>query len=204
MVKLPESPALQSLNPILISEVLRVGGRLAKAKISFEAKHPAILPRNHQLTLLIIQDCHAIRVGHQGLNATLNCLMQRYWVISPTAAVKAVINKCLLCKKANAEPETQMMSDLPLARLQVNESPFTHTGVDYFGPIMVKQRRSELKRYGCIMTCMTTRAIHLEVAHDLTTSSFLNALRRFISRRGNIQHLHSDNGSNFVGAESHA
>ena len=201
VVKLPESPALQSLNPILISEVLRVGGRLAKAKISFEAKHPAILPRDHQLTHLIIQDCHARRVGHQGLNATLNCLMQRYWVISPTAAVKAVINKCLLCKRANAKPETQMMSDLPLARLQVNESPFTHTGVDYFGPIMVKQRRSELKRYGCIMTCMTTRAIHLEVAPDLTTSSFLNALRRFISRRGNIQHLYSDNGSNFVGAE---
>ena len=94
-----------------------------------------------------------------------------------------------------------MMSDLPPARLQLNEAPFTHTGVDYFGPIVIRQRRSELKRYGCIMTCMTTRAIHLEVAPDLTTSSFLNALRRFIARRGNIQHLYSDNGSNFVGAE---
>ena len=98
-------------------------------------------------------------------------------------------------------PETQMMSDLPPARLQLNEAPLTHTGVDYFGPIVIRQRRSELKRYGCIMTCMTTRAIHLEVAPDLTTSSFLNALRRFIARRGNIQHLYSDNGSNFVGAE---
>ena len=154
VVKLAESPALQWLYPILISEVLRVGGRLAKAKLSFEAKHPAILPRDHHLTHLIIQDCNARRVGHQGLNATLNYLLQRYWVISPTTAVKEVINKCLLCKRANAKPETQMMSDLPLARLQVNESPFTHTEVDYFGPIMVKQRRNELKRYGCIMTCM--------------------------------------------------
>ena len=201
LVKLPKLPNLLSLNPVLISGVMRVGGRLANAKISFEAKHPAILPRDHHLTRLIIQDCHVCRVGHQGLNATLKCLMQRYWVISPTAAVKAVVNKCLPCKRANAKPETQMMSDLPPARLQLNEAPFTHTGVDYFGPIVIRQRRSELKRYGCIMTCMTTRAIHLEVAPDLTTSSFLNALRRFIARRGNIQHLYSDNGSNFVGAE---
>ena len=143
-MKLPESPALQLLNSVLISEVLRVGGRLAEAQISFEAKHPAILPRDHHLTHFIIQDCHARRVGHQGLHATLNCLMQRYWVISPTTAVKTLINKCLLCKRANAKPETQMMSVLPSARLQVHESPFTHNGVDYFGPIMIKLR-SELK-----------------------------------------------------------
>ena len=106
LVKLPKLPNLLSLNPVLISGVMRVGGRLANAKISFEAKHPAILPRDHHLTRLIIQDCHVCRVGHQGLNATLNCLMQRYWVVSPTAAVKAVVNKCLPCKRANAKPET--------------------------------------------------------------------------------------------------
>ena len=51
------------------------------------------------------------------------------------------------------------------------------------------------------MTCMTVRAVHLEAAPDLTTSSFMNALRRFIARRGTVKYLHSDNGSNFVSAD---
>ena len=92
------------------------------------------------------------------------------------------------------------MADLPPARLEAKKPPFTHTGVDYSGPIIVKHGRSELN-YGCIMTCMTVRAMHLEVAPDLTTSSFINALRRFIARRGTVKYLYFDNGSKFVGAE---
>jgi len=94
-----------------------------------------------------------------------------------------------------------MMADLPKARLEIHEPPFSSTGIDYFGPIIVKQRRSKVKRYGCIFTCMTSRAIHLELATDLSTSSFINALRRFVARRGPVQRIFSDNGTNFVGAE---
>ena len=94
-----------------------------------------------------------------------------------------------------------MMAELPQARLKVLEPPFSSCGVDYFGPLTVKQRRSERKRYGCLFTCLTSRAIHLEVAADLSTSSFINCLRRFVSRRGPVSHIFSDNGTNFVGAE---
>ena len=68
-------------------------------------------------------------------------------------------------------------------------------------PFLVKQGRSRIKRYGCIFSCLTTRAVHIEVASDLSTDSFINALRRFIARRGQPDEIFSDNGTNFVGAE---
>ena len=124
--------------------------------------------------------------------------MQRYWVEGPTSLIKRALKECLFCRRRNAKHEVQVMADLPPAQLEPEEPPFTHTGIDYFRPIMVKHGRSELKRYGCIMT---VRAVHLVVAPDLTTSSFINALRRFIARRGTVKYLYSDNRSNFVGAE---
>ena len=70
--------------------------------------------------------------------------------------------------------------------------------VDYFGPFLIKQGRSQVKRYGCIFTCLAMRAIHIEVAHSLDAESFLCAFSRFASRRGNPKAVYSDNGSNFV------
>ena len=92
------------------------------------------------------------------------------------------------------------MQSLPKDRLQV-ASPFTKVGVDYFGPIMVKHSRKHEKRYGCVFTCLVTRAVHLEVARSLETDSFINALRRFVGRRGLPSDIYSDNGTNFVGAD---
>ena len=92
------------------------------------------------------------------------------------------------------------MSDLPDDRLEPS-APFTYVGVDYFGPWIVKEGRKEMKRYGVIFTCLSSRAIHLETANSLDTSSFINALRRFISIRGPVRQLRSDRGTNFIGAE---
>lgn len=79
--------------------------------------------------------------------------------------------------------------------------PFTNVGVDYFGPIQVKRGRTTLKRYGVLFTCMTSRAVHIEVASSLDTDSCIDALRRFICRRGQVKLIRSDNGTNFVGAQ---
>jgi hypothetical protein len=79
--------------------------------------------------------------------------------------------------------------------------PFTCVGVDLFGPFLVKQRRSQVKRYGVLFTCITTRAIHLEVAHSLDTDSFLGAFSWFLARRGTPEKMFSDRGTNFVAAE---
>ena len=91
------------------------------------------------------------------------------------------------------------MADLPIDRLEP-APPFAYCGVDYIGPWLTKQGRKDIKRYGVLFTCMTSRAIHLLVAHTLETDPFLNALRWFICRRGLVRQLRSNRGTNFIGA----
>lgn len=93
------------------------------------------------------------------------------------------------------------MVDLPRDRVLPDEPPFTNTGVDYFGSFRVTRGKSIVKRYGVIFTCMAIHAVHIKVASSLETDSFICALRRFIARRGQVKIVHSDNGTNFVGAE---
>ena len=79
---------------------------------------------------------------------------------------------------------SQKMADLPKERVTPGQPLFSHVGIDYFGPFMEKQGRSQVKRYGCIFTCLTIRAVHIEIGHSLETDSFINTLRQLIARRG--------------------
>ena len=127
----------------------------------------------------------------------LNCVRD----IGSLVPVRRILSKCITCRRLNAQPVSQQMADLPSERLTPDEPPFTRVGEDYFGPFEVRSRRSVVKRYGVIFTCLAIRAIHIEVAPSLDTDSFINALRHFIARRGQVQELRSDNGTNFIGAE---
>ena len=122
-----------------------------------------------------------------------------YWLINCTSAFKSVISKCLECRKLRGKICQQKMGNLPADRLSEGHS-FTCCGVDMFGPFLVKDGRSIQKSYGAMFTCLTSRAVHIEVTSNLTTDSFIQVLRRFISRRGNLRMIRSDNGTNFVGA----
>ena len=93
----------------------------------------------------------------------------------------------------------QLMSELPSDRLQ-ESPPFTCSGVNLFSPFTIRNYRKALDRYGVMFTCLCSRAIPIEIAYSLETDSFILSLRRFIGRRGNIQLMRSDNGTNFVGA----
>ena len=196
-----DSP-LQRLDPFIDeSGVMRVGGRIRQSCDSFEVKHPVILPRQSHITQLLIQYFHD-RVQHQGRGITTNELRSNgYWIIGCSAVVSSIIYHCLTCRKLRGRTLDQKMADLPNDRLDP-APPFSYCGVDYFGPFYVKEGRKELKRYGVVFTCFTSRAVHLEVANSLDTDSFINALRRFICIRGPIRHLRSDRGTNFIGAES--
>ena len=92
------------------------------------------------------------------------------------------------------------MADLPTDRT-IDEPPFTNCGVDMFGPFLIKEGRKDLKRYGALFTCLSSRAVHIECTCNHETNSFRQALHCFVAQRGNIRVLCSDNGSNFVGAQ---
>ena len=192
---------IHNLKPILDKDLLRVGGRLSRAaSMSEEEKHPVILAKDFHISNLILRHVHQ-ETGHGGRNYMLSRLRQRYWIPGATVSIRKIISKCVVCRRMNTTPAQQLMADLPVDRVSPDQPPFTYVGVNYFGPFGVKRGRSVVKRYGVIFTCLTLRAIHLEVASSLDTDSFINALRRFTARRGQVKELRSDNGTNFVGAQ---
>ncbi|RXN21863.1 hypothetical protein ROHU_023747 [Labeo rohita] len=93
------------------------------------------------------------------------------------------------------------MAELPRERVEAS-APFLYVGMDCFGPFSVKRLRKEYKRYGIIFTCLSSRAVHIEMLEDLSTDAFINALRCFISLRGAVRQLFCDCGTNFVGARN--
>lgn len=181
--------------------VLRVGGRLHQAELPYDVRHPVLLPKKAHLTDLVIRHFHQ-RTGHQGRARThAEIRSSGYWIVNGSSLIGYHISKCVTCRKLRASPQQKVMAELPTDRFE-QVPPFTFSAVDYFGPFYIKEGRKEMKRYGVLFTCMASRAIHLEIATSLTTDSFLNAYRRLVCRRGPIQQLRSDQGTNFVGAKN--
>jgi hypothetical protein len=179
--------------------LLRVGGRIRRACVAIDAKHPILLPKQSHVTTLIIRDQHH-SLGHAGRNHVLSSLRNKFWIINANACVRNVLYRCVICRKLREPVTTPKMADLPSDRVE-QSPPFSNVGIDYFGPFIVKEGRKTMKRYGALFTCLVSRAVHIETAISLETDSFINALRRFIARRGPPQLIRSDNGTNFRGAE---
>jgi hypothetical protein len=192
---------LRNLNPIFVDGVLRVGGRLQRASICYNASHPVILPQKHPVTQLIINHYHQME-GHVGSSQVLATIRQIFWILQSPSAVKQIVRRCFTCRRWNSRPIEQMMSPLPEARVTPEEPVFSSVGIDYFGPLFVKLKRSVVKRYGCVFTCLVIRAIHIEVSYDLSTDSFIQAFMRFVSRRGPPTKVFSDKGTHFKGVET--
>lgn len=87
-------------------------------------------------------------------------------------------------RKQNPRPSEQIMAPLPSARVPPADPPFTHVGVDHFGPLFAKQGHSQVKCYGCLFTCLTMREVHIEVLHTLEADSFIYAYQCQWQREG--------------------
>lgn len=80
------------------------------------------------------------------------------------------------------------MADLPIDQL-TPAPPFSYVGLDVFGPWLISARQTRggianSKHWAVLFTCLTTRAIHIEVIESMDTSCSINALRRFLALRG--------------------
>lgn len=201
------SKGLRKLSPFLDDAgLLRVGGRLANASVAFEAKHPLLLPRQHRLTELLIESCHQ-RYMHPGVQTLQNILAQSFWILSPKRAIRSVVSKCMKCFRVNPRPAIPpVMGNLPSFRIGALK-PFSSAAIDFGGPFDIALGRGRgvrtYKAYICVFVCTSTKAIHIELASELSTEAFLAALKRFVARRGRCSRLVSDQGRNFIGASNY-
>ncbi|XP_060875890.1 uncharacterized protein LOC132949125 [Metopolophium dirhodum] len=182
--------------------VLRVGGRLRNAEIPYVHKHPALLPSRHRLTDLIIDHNHCA-LSHPGAMTLQSHLQREFWILSGRQAIRSRLRLCLPCFRTRPQTVQPKMAALPKYRVQ-QIKPFAISGVDYAGPISIKGSRgrasSRSSAYICLFVCTVTKALHIELSSDLSTETFLLAFTRFAARRGPIKEIHSDCGTNFVGA----
>ena len=182
---LPLSDPLQSLNVFLDKDgLLRVGGRLLQSMKDYESRHPLILHGKHHVSTMIIQSEHK-RLCHAGPKLTLGSLQDIYHIISACrVVVHRWIRECTVCKRASPKITTQLMSQLPSARVLPTFAN-DRASIDYAGPFTLKagstRKPMYRKAYVVIFACLVTEACHIKLVSDLSAEAFLAALRRFVS-----------------------
>ena len=179
--------------------VLKCKGRVSNSTLAATEKHPVLLPTKHPFVKLLVREVHS-RVKHGGVNTTLVATREKYWILKGRQLVKGILCRCVVCKKTEGSPYC-VEPPPPLPDFRVSDSPpFTHTGLDFAGPLYVQDSKNLVvtsKAYICLFTCASTRAIHLELTRSLSANSFLLAFRRFEGRRGLPAMLISDNAKTF-------
>ncbi|XP_062557996.1 uncharacterized protein LOC134222870 [Armigeres subalbatus] len=134
--RITKSSLIYKMNPVLDTEgILRVGGRLQQAEfVSFDMKHPVILPKDRAITNMLILQYHE-KFGHANRETVCNELRQRFYIPKVRQAIRQAVNKCMWCRVNRCKPLTPMMAPLPVQRVSPQLRPFSSVGVDYLGPI---------------------------------------------------------------------
>ena len=176
--------------------LMRCYGRICNAELPTSTVNPILLPRDDYFTELIIRDIHTDTL-HAGTSQTLLSIRQSYWIPQGRITVRKILKRCVICKKIEGGPyKTPRFPDFPAERVR-KAKPFSYSGVDYFGPLYVRDHDDIVKVWISLFTCMSVRAVHMEVARDMTAEQFLHCFRRFTSQRGTPQIMYSDNAPHF-------
>ena len=141
-----------------------------------------------------------MHAGPTLLTASLN---RQYYITGCQRIVRSITRGYITCRRTTAKPKPQVLGQLPSEHI-TPDYIFDHVGLDYAGPFMIKygstRKPTFVKAYVCVFVSLSIKAVHLELASDLTTDAFIAALQRFIARRGKPSLIRSDHGTNFVGA----
>lgn len=170
-----ESSPFQKLSPSLENGLICVGGRLKESCLTPMEKNPIILPKDSHISLLLVRHYHE-QVKHQGRYMTEGAVRAAgLWILSGRRLINSVLHKCITCRKLRGKLEEQYMADLPPERLKTCP-PFTYVGLDVFGPwfITIKRTRGgqvENKRWAIMFSCLSSRAVHIEVIESMDASS---------------------------------
>ena len=193
---------ISKLCPMLDNNgILRVSGRIRECDdIDYDTINPIILKKSHHLTKLIITEFH-VNNGHQNFETVVNELRQKFCIPRLRTTVKKIISDCQQCKNLRMIPKAPQMGMLPKARTESGVTPFTYTGIDLLGPFEVIIGRKNHKYWVVLFTCLTIRAIHLELVPSLSTDDFILSFRNFTNIRIKPKECYCDNGTNFVGAD---
>lgn len=196
--EIPKSSPLNSFSCFIDeNDILRIKGRLNNStELGFSSKFPIILDNSHKIVKLLVQYYHILN-NHIGIETVISNIRERFWITNMRRAVKNAIYNCQFCRIRKSQTIIPKMGQLPLCRVEKTVRPFLKVGIDYFGPINVTINRHKEKRYGVIFICMVIKAIHIEIAQDLSFNSFMHVFIQFGCRRGFPEEIYSDNGSNF-------
>ena len=203
-LKKPEGqlPSLvHNLNLFLDKEgILRAGGRIAKhVDIEFDLAYPVLLAKKHHLTNLVVEDCHE-RCLHLGVGATLNKVrLEGFWIPKARQVIRKILRPCFTCRRFNALAfKYPKVTNLLKHRVNLVQ-PFRQVGIDFTGEtILADENKQDKKHYLLVFTCLTIRAIHIEVLPDRDTKSVVLAFVRFTNIYGIPSHLYSDNEKSFI------
>lgn len=136
---------------------------------------------------------------------SLYIVAARFWIISSRSVIKQIIFKCVTCARYRSFIPSQIMWVLPVTRT-FRVRPFSNVGIDYTGPIIIKEFRHRKARsskcYLAIFVCMAVKAVHIEVVIDLITAVFIAVLHKFISQPIVPANIYSDCRTNFKSADT--
>ncbi|XP_011858320.1 PREDICTED: uncharacterized protein LOC105555888 [Vollenhovia emeryi] len=193
-----DEPRLNTLDVYKDDEgLLRLKSPIVNREDEHDFRYPIVLDQKHPLTKKLIEYKHQ-QLNHAGIQIVMSNLREKFWILSCRMTVRSVLNRCFVCKRYKIKKLDAISGSLPRERVK-DAGVFQIVGIDYVGPLFLKEAQ---KTWICLYTCAVYRAIHLELTTSLSTEAFLQALRRFIARRGRPSVIYTDNGTNFVGARN--